>query len=422
MPNRYDHRLRNAIVETGNVNLFPELSIPPSTARDWIRKGQANVITASEFECTQTELAAKVRKLQEELACVKAKSELLQGTTSIFGFSVQYMRLKTAAAKESLLKLIDSTAEKIPLDDCLHFIGLSVSRFKAWKVRVRKCELSNKNGCTKLSPTRMLSAEIQKIKDYVLNPDFRHFSISSLSILAKRNGDVSVSPASWYRVIKEHGLKMFRKRLYPPKNKTGIRADKPHQYWRLDLTVIKLVDGTRCFVQAVIDNFSRYVLSYSVAKQYTGLQTKELLTNALENAKYLGLSSVPKVYVDGGSENSNKDVQGLVNLGKIVKTVCQIEVDFSNSMIEAFFHRLKNKHLYYVNLTSFEILEKEVKFYILEANEKIPLSVLGGLTPLEAIQGDDKDTFKATLLEKQNKARKHRLEHNKSISCHICPV
>ena len=102
MPNRYDHRLRNTIVETGNVNLFPELSIPTSTARDWIRKGQAKVITASEFECTQTELAGKVRKLHKELACVKAKSELLQGTNSIFGFSVQYMRLKTAAAKESL--------------------------------------------------------------------------------------------------------------------------------------------------------------------------------------------------------------------------------------------------------------------------------------------------------------------------------
>ena len=66
-----------------------------------------------------------------------------------------------------------------------------------------------------------------------------------------------------------------------------------------------------------------------MTKQYTGLQTKELLTNALENAKNLGLSSVPEVYVDGGRENSNKDVQGLVNLGKIVKTVCQIEVDFS---------------------------------------------------------------------------------------------
>ena len=135
MPNRYDHRLRNAIVETGNPNLFPELSIPQSTARDWIRKGKAKVITASEFECTQAELAGRVRELEIELASIKAKSALLQGTTSIFGFSVQYLRLKSASAKESLLKLIDSTAGKIPLNECLHFIRLSMSRFKAWKVR-----------------------------------------------------------------------------------------------------------------------------------------------------------------------------------------------------------------------------------------------------------------------------------------------
>ena len=32
MPNRYDYRVRNAIVETGNPNLFPELCIPSSTA------------------------------------------------------------------------------------------------------------------------------------------------------------------------------------------------------------------------------------------------------------------------------------------------------------------------------------------------------------------------------------------------------
>ena len=345
MPNRYDRRPRNAIAETGNPNLFPELSIPPSTARDWIRKGKVNVITASEFECTQTELAGKVRELERELACVKAKSELLQSTTSIFGLSFQYLRLKTVSAKESLLKIIDTTAEKIPLGDCLHFIGLSKSRFKAPKVRARKCELADQVGCTKLSPTKLLTAEVQKIKDYVLNPDFSHFSISSLSILAKRNGDVSVSPASWYRVIKEQGLKTFRKRIYPPKNKTGIRADKPHQYWLLDLTVIKLIDGTRCFVQAVIDNFSRYIFSYSVAKQYGGLQTKELLSNALEKAKNFGLSTVPEVYVDGGSENSNSDVQGLLDLGKIVKKICQIEVDFSNSMTQAFFHRLKKKSL-----------------------------------------------------------------------------
>ena len=105
MPNPYDHWPRNATVETGNPNLFPELSIPQSTVRDWIRKGKTNEITASEFECTQTQLAGKVRELEIKLARMKAKSELLRGVTSIVGFSAQYLRLKMTAAKESILKL-----------------------------------------------------------------------------------------------------------------------------------------------------------------------------------------------------------------------------------------------------------------------------------------------------------------------------
>ena len=186
--------------------------------------------------------------------------------------------------------------------------------------------------------------------------------------------------------------------------------------------MIKLVDGTRCFVQAIIDNFSRYILSYTVTKEYGGIQTKKLLTNALQKAKNLGLETVPEVFVDGGSENTNSDVQGLVNLGKIVKTICQIEVDFSNSMIESFFHHLKNKHLYFVNLSSFEVLEKEVRFYIEEANEKIPLQVLGGLTPNEAVRGVGKQNFTASLLEKQATARLNRIQSNKSLTCNLCPV
>ena len=37
--NAYDHRLKQAIVETGDPDLFPELSIPESTARIWMRRG-----------------------------------------------------------------------------------------------------------------------------------------------------------------------------------------------------------------------------------------------------------------------------------------------------------------------------------------------------------------------------------------------
>ncbi len=41
----YDIRLRNAIARSGDPDLFPDLSIPRSTALQWIRQGVKDVVT-----------------------------------------------------------------------------------------------------------------------------------------------------------------------------------------------------------------------------------------------------------------------------------------------------------------------------------------------------------------------------------------
>ena len=43
--NHYDHRIRQAIVKTGDAELFPRLDIPDSTKRSWIKRGIAKVVT-----------------------------------------------------------------------------------------------------------------------------------------------------------------------------------------------------------------------------------------------------------------------------------------------------------------------------------------------------------------------------------------
>lgn len=85
----------------------------------------------------------------------------------------------------------------------------------------------------------------------------------------------------------------------------------------MEITAIKLLDGTRAFVQCVVDNFSRNVIAHSVSDSYGGLQTKALLESAL--TKVSKLNSVPKpvVVVDSGTENLNGDVDKLVAAEKI---------------------------------------------------------------------------------------------------------
>ena len=50
--------------------------------------------------------------------------------------------------------------------------------------------------------------------------------------------------------------------MYPAKPKDGIRATKPNESRHIDVTVIKLLDGTRTYLHAVIDNFSRRILAW----------------------------------------------------------------------------------------------------------------------------------------------------------------
>jgi hypothetical protein len=47
-----------------------------------------------------------------------------------------------------------------------------------------------------------------------------------------------------------------------------------------------------------------------------------------------GNVGIPNLFADDGTENQNKDVDSLVKAGKIIRTIAQIDVEFSNSMVE----------------------------------------------------------------------------------------
>ena len=123
---------------------------------------------------------------------------------------------------------------------------------------------------------------------------------------------------------------------------------------------MRLQDGTRGYIQAIIDNYSRYTLAWKVTSEYGGMHTKELIEQALNKAFELRMELTPNIFVDNGSENINQHVDDLITENKITRTTAGIEIDFSNSMIESLFHRIKNRHLYFVALKNLETLQPEI--------------------------------------------------------------
>jgi transposase InsO family protein len=48
----------------------------------------------------------------------------------------------------------------------------------------------------------------------------------------------------------------------------GIRAARANEIWHVDATLIRLLDGSRAYLHAVIDNFSRRILAWRVAESF----------------------------------------------------------------------------------------------------------------------------------------------------------
>jgi transposase InsO family protein len=172
-------------------------------------------------------------------------------------------------------------------------------------------------------------------------------------------------------------------RVHPPKPRVGFRATAPNEAWHVDATIIRLLDGSKAYLHAVIDNFSRRILAWTVAANLDPMNTCNVLRHA---ANCLG-NSVAKVYMDSGVENLNKHVDNLLEVAALKRVIAQVDVSFSNSMIEAWWRVLKFGWSFVNQLDSIVTLRKLVEFYVKEHNCQMPHSAFDGQTPDGAYVG-----------------------------------
>jgi hypothetical protein len=115
--------------------------------------------------------------------------------------------------------------------------------------------------------------------------EYRHMPVRALAMCAQRAKKVFAAAATWARLIKQRGWLRPRKRLYPDKPTEGIRASRPGEILHIDVTIIKLLDGTKTYLHAVIDNFSLRILAWKLMPRLEPMTTCLVLAPA---AKELG--------------------------------------------------------------------------------------------------------------------------------------
>ncbi|MCK5365637.1 MAG: DDE-type integrase/transposase/recombinase, partial [Gammaproteobacteria bacterium] len=279
------------------------------------------------------------------------------------------------------------------------------------------CELDDQSSCPRVVPTRLTPSEVETVQEMVESDEHRHMSLRGLALHAQRVGKVIASPSTWYRLVREMGWRRPRNRVYPAKPKIGIRARAPGELLHLDVTIIKLLDGTRAYLHAVIDNYSRRILSWTLEGRLGSGGTCRILREAA-----VQLSSRPGetiVVADSGSENVNGAVDDLLGGEELTRILAQVEVTFSNSMIEAFWRSLKHAWLYLHAVDSFAALRRLIGFYVVAHNEVMPHSAFGGQTPDEVYFGTG-DAVAAELATARTTAREERMKANRAAECGVC--
>ncbi|MBJ19007.1 MAG: hypothetical protein CL933_06220 [Deltaproteobacteria bacterium] len=413
----YDYRIQEAICESGDRDLFPELKIPRSTVRSWIHRGTTDVVSCDLAGGERAELIGEIERLRRRTALLGAVVGLLTAMLRVSKVRFDYERLPEAETKGILLRAIKRSVKVLPLNAALQITRLSASRYHSWCRAKAGCDLDGQPSCPRVVPTRLTPDEIENMRQMVESDDHRHMSLRALALHAQRIGRVLASPSTWYRLVKNEGWRRPRKRAYPAKPKIGIRAKAPGELLHLDVTIIRLLDGTRAYLHAVIDNYSRRILSWTLEERLGSGGTCRILGEAVVQLKIFPEQTI--VVADSGSENVNGAVDDLLDGEALTRVLAQVEVTFSNSMIEAFWRSLKNPWLYLHPLDSFAALRRLTEFYVKAHNEVMPHSAFEGQTPDEMYFGAG-DEVTQKLFAARKTAREERMKENRAAECGVC--
>jgi len=118
-----------------------------------------------------------------------------------------------------------------------------------------------------------------------------------------------------------------------------VEITRPNQVWSADITYIRLTQGF-AYLVAIIDWFSRYVISWKLSNTLLA----DFCVEALQEALILGKSDI--FNTDQGSQFTSQDF-----IGQLVKNNIAISMDgrgrvFDNIFVERFWRSVKYENVY----------------------------------------------------------------------------
>jgi transposase InsO family protein len=118
---------------------------------------------------------------------------------------------------------------------------------------------------------------------------------------------VPVSPASFYRVLKQ-AQRLDRRRFSRSKKETGfVHPLRAHEHWHVDISYINLV-GRFYYLTSLLDGYSRFVVHWEIGESMTERDVETIVQRALEQYP----TQKPRIISDNGPQFIARDFKEFI--------------------------------------------------------------------------------------------------------------
>ncbi len=391
--------------------------VPSSNASRWKNEDQDKYVgcQVSEYINQEIELIKRINQSSNIKRINQGYFKLCDALHEVIS-KVKGIKKVIKQQKEIIVDTIEQVKDIIPINKALKVFNISRSTFENYKsILIHQCESSYFKWCTRRYSNQLLPMEVNAIKMYMTNINYKFWSKSSVYIKGLRDENINCGISTFYKYCRLLGFKN-RSRRNKSDDYNPVKTTRPNQIWCCDVTIFKTMDNVKHYIHFLIDHYSKMIFGYKIEKYSSGVAIKSLLQDAC--LKYH--PDKIEFLTDGGSENVNTTVSSFIDSSNIFikHLIAQKDVIFSNSMIESINKVIKHQFLYPKEIFDgnhlYKIMDEIVPIY----NNIRPQMSLGGNTPRETQNGLTIDISRYKNKIKEQKQL--RLVQNKRSNCSVC--
>jgi len=193
----------------------------------------------------------------------------------------------SAEGKAEIITLVSQSG--LPRSRALAQLRLPRSTYYRWLKRLSEGRLKDKKGGS-LIPWNKISPEEEArvLAEARASPEL---SARQLAWKVTDSGRTYVSESTVYRILKREGL-------IKPAEIIGFKAAKeyyrkttrPNKLWASDCCHLRVVDWGWYYLETVMDDFSRFILSWDLKTDMTGGSLEDVVQQAVD---FTGMTDVP---------------------------------------------------------------------------------------------------------------------------------